>query len=279
MRKIFLYTGLLAALTVTVSCNRELRRIEKSNDLEKKLAYANKQYEKKKYQMAQTLYEEMIPVFKGTEKFEDLYYRYAYCSFYLKDYQQAAFHFKNYLDALPSSPRAMEIDYQNAYCYYKLSPKVPLDQTSTSKAIAAMQTFINSYPTSPKTAEASVVIELLRRKLEQKEFNAAELYYNLGHFKAAGVSFKSLMRAYPDSDKSDSYKYMAIKAYYQYARKSIPSKQVERYETVLTEYLEFTDRYPNSKLKGDAEKYYTLAKNNIKYLENEQNKEKSIQQH
>ncbi|RPE09873.1 outer membrane protein assembly factor BamD [Chitinophaga lutea] len=277
MRKILLFTGLLAFTIGAVSCNRELRKIEKSNDLEKKLAYADKMYEKKKYQMAQTLYEEMIPVFKGTDKFEGLYYKYAYCSFYLKDYTQAAFHFKNYLDALPSSPRAQEIDYQQAYCYYKLSPKVPLDQTNTMKAIASMQTFINSYPNSDKVAEANVVIELLRRKLEQKEYNAAELYYNLGHYKSAGVSFKSLMRAYPDSDKSDNYKYMAIKAYYLYAKNSIPVKQKERYETVVTEFLEFSDRYPNSKLRSDAEKYFTLAKNNIKHLENEQNKEKSNQ--
>ncbi|MBO9150623.1 outer membrane protein assembly factor BamD [Chitinophaga sp. GCM10012297] len=277
MRKILLYTGLMAAVITSASCNRELRRIEKSNDLEKKLAYADKMYEKKKYQLAQTLYEEMIPVFKGTDKFEPLYYKYAYCSFYLKDYQQAGFHFKNYLEALPSSPRAQEIDYQAAYCYYKLSPKVALDQTNTMKAIASMQTFINTYPNSEKSAEASVVIDLLRRKLEQKEYNAAELYYNLGHYKAAGVSFKSLMRAYPDSEKSDSYKYMAIKSYYLYAKNSVYYRQKERYETVLTEYMEFSDRYPTSKLKTDAEKYYNLAKTNIKSLENEQNKEKSNQ--
>ncbi len=47
MRKILLYTGLLALIIGSVSCNRELRRIEKSNDLEKKLAYADKMYEKK----------------------------------------------------------------------------------------------------------------------------------------------------------------------------------------------------------------------------------------
>ena len=179
--------------------------------------------------------------------------------------------------ALPSSPRAQEIDYQQAYCYYKLSPKVSLDQTSTNKAIASMQTFINTYPNSDKSSEASVVIDLLRRKLEQKEYNAAELYYNIGHYKAAGVSFKSLMRAYPDSEKSDSYKYMAIKSYYLYAKNSVYYRQKERYETVLTEFMEFSDRYPSSKLKEDAEKYYNLAKNNIKSLENEQIKEKSNQ--
>jgi outer membrane protein assembly factor BamD len=119
--------------------------------------------------------------------------------------------------------------------------------------------------------EANLVIELCRRKLEKKEYNNSELYYNLGYYKAAAISFKSLMRNYPDSDKSDEYKYMAIKAYYQYAKNSIWEKQKERYDEVLSEYLDFADHYPSSKLKGDAEKYYTLAQGNIKTLESYNN--------
>ncbi|RBL92648.1 outer membrane protein assembly factor BamD [Chitinophaga flava] len=277
MRKFLLYSSFLALIVVASSCNNELRRIEKSNNFEKKLAYADKLYQKKKYNTAQTLYQDLLQVYKGTEKFEGLYYNYAYCSYYVKDYVQAAFHFKNYLDVFPNSPRAVEIDYMQAYCYYKQSPKVSLDQTNTMKAIAQMQTFINNYPQSEKVAEANLVVELCRRKLEKKEFNSAELYYNLGFYKAAGIAFKNLMRNYPDSDKSDGYKIMAIRAYYNYAKNSVEEKQRERYETVISEYLDFADHYPNSKLKVDAEKFYTLAQNNIKSLENEQNKEKSNQ--
>ncbi|NML37066.1 outer membrane protein assembly factor BamD [Chitinophaga sp. G-6-1-13] len=277
MRKFLLYSSLFALIVVASSCNNELRRIEKSNNFEKKLAYADKLYSKKKYNTAQTLYQDLLQVYKGTEKFEGLYYNYAYCSYYVKDYVQAAFHFKNYLDVFPNSPRAVEIDYMQAYCYYKQSPKVSLDQTNTMKAIAQMQTFINNYPQAEKVPEANLVIELCRRKLELKEFNSAELYYNLGFYKAAGIAFKNLMRNYPDSDKSDSYKIMAIRAYYNYAKNSIEEKQKERYETVVSEYMDFADHYPNSKLKADAEKFYTLAQNNIKSLENEQNKEKSNQ--
>ncbi len=154
----------------------------------------------------------------------------------------------------------MEIDYQQAYCYYKLSPKVPLDQTSSMKAIAAMQTFINTYPNSEKAAEANVVIDLLRRKLEQKEFNAAELYYNLGHYKAAGVSFKSLMRAYRDSEKSDSYKYMAIKSYYLYAKNSVYYKQKERYETVFNRVPGVLRPLPDQQTEARCRKILYLSK-------------------
>lgn len=276
MRKFLLYISVLVVIVAT-SCNNQLRRIEKSNNFEKKLDYANQLFQKKKYNTAITLYTDLVQVYKGTEKFEPMYYNFAYCSYYVKDYVQAAFQFKNYLDLFPNSPRAVEIDYMQAYCYYKQSPKVSLDQTNTMKAIAAMQTFINNYPTADKVSEANLVIELCRRKLEKKEFSSAELYYNLGFFKAAGIAFKNLMRNYPDSDKSDSYKVMAIRSYYNYAKNSIPERQKERYATVLDEYLDFADHYPNSKLKPDAEKFYTLAQNNIKTLDNEQIKAKSNQ--
>jgi len=268
MRKFLLYISLFA-LVATIACNNELRRIEKSHDFERKLAYADKLYKKKKYTQAQLLYEELFPVYKGTDKFEPIYYKYAYCSYYVKDYVQAAFHFKNYLDAFPNSPHALEVDYMQAYCYYKQSPRVSLDQTNTVKAISAMQTFINNYPTSDKVAEANLVIELCRRKLEKKEYNSAELYYNLGYYKAAAIAFKNLLRNYPDSDKSDSYKYMAIKAYYDYAKNSVLERQKERYEEVVTEYLDFADHYPNSEVKNDAERYYGMAKNNIKELDSQ----------
>lgn len=267
MRKLVLYICLFVAATAAVSCNTELRRIEKSKDYEAKLAYADKLYAKKKYMTAQTLYESLFQVYKGTDKYEPMYYNYCYCSYKMKDYVQAGFYFKNYLDNFPNSPRATEMDYMQAYCYYKQSPKVALDQTNTQKAIAAMQTFINNYPTSDKVPEANLVIELSRRKLEKKEYNNAELYYNLGHYQAAAITFKSLMRNFPDSDKSDSYKYMAIKAYYNYAKNSVWEKQKERYEDVLSEYLDFADHYNTSKLKGDAEKYYTLAQGNIKTID------------
>lgn len=267
MKKFSFFISLLVIVFAT-SCNVELRRIEKSKDYEAKLAYANKMYEKKKYMTAQSLYESLFQVYKGTEKYEPIYYNYCYCSYKLKDYVQAGFYFKNYLDNFPNSPRAVEMDYMQAYCYYKQSPKIPLDQANTIKAISAMQTFINNYPTSDKVAEGNLVIELCRQKLEKKEYNNAELYYNLGYYKAAAISFKSLMRNYPDSDKSDGYKYMAIKAYFKYAEHSIWDKQKERYEDVVSEYLDFADHYSSSRLKPDAEKWYTLAQSNIKDIDN-----------
>jgi outer membrane protein assembly factor BamD len=139
------------------------------------------------------------------------------------------------------------------------------------KAMNMMQTFISMHPGSPRIADAAKVIDESRAKLEQKDFRAAELYYNLGQYRAAAIAFSNLMNAYPESLKGEDYKLMVVKSYYRFAGMSILDKQIERYEKVVAEYQDFADRYPESKLLKDAEEYSNLSKNHIKDIQNEQN--------
>lgn len=265
----FLTIGLLA---LTLASCSEFSKIQKSTDVQKKFQYANQLFDKGKYTKAQTLYSEIKDAFRGSKQAEDLLYRYAYTFYYVGDYESAAFYFKNFVSTFPNSPKAVEMDYMQAYCFYKLSPRVELDQTNTTKAIAAMQTFINMHPNSDKVAEATKIIDECRGKMEKKEYNAAKLYYDLGYYKAAGITFSNLMLDYPDSEDGDRYKYLEIKSYYQYALNSVTTKQKERYDDVVTQYLNFADLFPDSKYKQDAENYYKLAQNNIKTIQNEQDK-------
>ena len=53
---------------------------------------------------------------------------------------------------------------------------------------------------------------------------------------------------------------------------SVVEKQAERYEKVVTAYYDFTDRFPESKLKKEAENYLQQSQSNIKHLTNEQTK-------
>lgn len=274
MRVTSYFAGVLLALTLG-SCS-EYSKIEKSTDVQKKLQYANKLFDQGKYTKAQVLYGEIKDGFRGSAQAEDLLYHYAYTFYNIGDFETGAFYFKNFVSTFPQSPKAIEMDYMQAYCFYKLSPRVELDQTNTTKAISAMQTFINIHPKSDKVAEATKIIDLCRQKLEDKEFDAAELYYNLGLYKAAGVTFSNLLLDYPDSKQGDRYKFMEIRAYYKYAMNSILEKQKERYENVVTQYLNFVEIYPESKYKEQATAYYTLSQNNLKTFQNEQD-EKSAQ--
>ncbi len=258
-----------ALLLALGSCSK-FGKVLKSKDYNYKLAMADKYFDTKKYKYAQQLYEELFPLFKGTQQFEELYYKYAYCFYYGRDYHEAENLFKGFLEVFPNSPKSEEVDYMRAYCFYKQSPRVELDQTNTNKAMGMMQTFINTHPGSPRIKEATAIIDEGRAKLEKKEYHSAQLYFDLGSYRAAAISFANLLNNYPESAKGDIYKLMVIKSYYKYAQMSILEKQIERFEKVIEEYEDFVDRFSDSKLLKDAESYNNLSINKIKAIKNEQ---------
>lgn len=263
------------ALLFLSSCS-EYNKIEKSKDNSKKLQYANSLYDKKKYPQANALYEELIKVYQGTKNSQDLLYRYAFSFYYMDDYTSAAFYFKNFEDDYPNDPRSTESDFMQAYSYYMLSPRPELDQANTQKALDAMQEFVSTHLDSDKLNEANRIIEECHKKLEEKLYLSAQLYYNLEQYRAASVYFLGLINDYPDSDNGDMYKFMIVKSDFKFASNSIYSKQFERYSEVVSQYLDYLDRYPNSKYQKEAELYYNQSQTFLKTYQNEQNKARSV---
>jgi outer membrane protein assembly factor BamD len=261
---------ILIASLIFSSCGGGMTKLLKNPDPAYKLRIAEQYFVKKKYAQAQQLYEDIMPYYKTSKEFEDIYYKYAYCAYNMSDFLSAENLFKSYLEIFPNSPKAEEVDYMRAYSYFKQSPKPELDQTNTIRAMGMMQTFINTHPGSIRNKEATEIIDICRGKLETKDYKSAVLYYDIGQFRAAGVSFTALLNAYPESMKGDEYKLMIIKSYYRFAEMSIEEKKIERFEQVITECNEFTDRYPESKLKKEAEEFLNLSQTNIKNLNNEQ---------
>jgi outer membrane protein assembly factor BamD len=261
---------LIAIISLCVISCSKFNKVQKSTDYDYKLRMAEKYYVAQKYHFAQQLYEELFPLMKGQPQFEDLFYKYAYCSYYLNDWMQAENLFKQFVEVFPNSPKAEEMEFMRAYTYYRQSPKPSLDQTNTQKTIGLMQTFINTHPNSPKNKEASEIMDKCRAKLEEKGYGGASLYYNMSHYRAAAIAFTSLMNDFPDSQKSDVYKLQVIKSYYLFAMNSVEEKKLARFEQVITECNDFIDRFPESSLKKEVENYQTLSKNNLKANNNEQ---------
>ena len=261
---------LLSVMLLASSCSNKFGKIMKSKDYEYKYKMAEQYYANKNYNLAQQLFEDIFPYVKGTTRYEDMYYKFAYSYYYQKDYTNAENLFKNFVENFPISPKAEECDYMRAYCYFKQSPKVELDQTNTNKTMQLMQAFINTHPTSPRVKDATDIIDKCREKLELKDFKSAELYYNLGFYKAAAIAFGNVSDNFPDSKKSDEYKLEMIKAYYKYAEMSYEEKQRERFEKVIVECNDFSERFSDSKYLGEVNKYKEQTNNSLKNLKNEQ---------
>lgn len=258
-----LSVGLLAS-----SCSNKLNKLLKSKDYEYKYKMAEQYYANKNYSYAQQLFEDIFPYVKGTPRYEDMYYKFAYSYYYQKDYLNAEQLFKSFVENFPTSPKGEECDYMRAYCYFKQSPKVELDQTNTNKTMQLMQAFINTHPASPRVKDASEIIDLCREKLELKDAKGAELYYNLGFYKAAAIAYGNVSDNFPDSKRADEYKYHVIKSYFKYAEMSYEEKQTERFTKVLSECNEFAERFADSKYLDDVNKVKTQTNNALKNLKN-----------
>jgi len=268
MRKFsFLFIPLI--ILALGSCKSTHEKLLASKDVNYKLQKANEYYDQKKYFKANEVYETLMPAFRGTKNYEELYYRYCYSFYYQEDYLSASYQFKNFVENFPKSPRADECEFMYATCMYKLSPKFSLDQSSTYKAIDVLQSYINTHPGSKNLTEANNYIDICRAKIEKKDANAARLYFNIGEYKSSSVAYKSLIQTYPESRSLDFYQFMVIRSYYEYARSSIKDKQEERYAEAVNAYNELLEYTPNSAYLKEAEKYYTSAQNSIKQLRDE----------
>jgi outer membrane protein assembly factor BamD len=247
----------LALFAVLLSSCSKYEKLLKSNDYEKKFQAAIKYYEDRNYAKAYPLLEEMVGLYRGTEKAEKVYYYYSYCNYYMGDYVFAAYHFKNFYKTYPSSKYAEECLYMNAYCYYLESPEPTLDQTNTMMAINELQLFTDKFPESTKrVADANELIDKLRYKIEYKAYLNAKLYFKTMNYKATIVSVENMIKDFPGSKFTEELLFLSLKSAYLYAINSIEKKQEERLKFTLESYYNFIDKFPNSAYVKEAQSIY-----------------------
>jgi len=258
---------ILSVLTTTFlfSCS-EYQKVLKSSDYNLKYEKALAYYEKGDFYRAQSLFDELVTIFKGSDKAETIMYDYADCHYQQKDYILGAYYFEEFVKTFPYSDKAEKALYTSAYCYYLNSPRSSLDQADTRKAINSMQLFINKYPTSELRESANDIIAKLRNKLEDKSYNNAKLYYKLEEYDAASIALKNSLKDFPDSKHCEELYYFIVKSFFLLALYSIKSKQAERYQNTISEYYSFIDEFPNSPYLKEIEKMYTTSVNQIKKL-------------
>ncbi len=246
------------------ACNKEFRKLQKSDNWEVKYDAALKYYNNKEYYKANVLLEEILPIIKGSRQSELAQFYYAYSYYYQQKYILAAHYFQTFYETYSRSEHAEEAMFMHAYALYQQSPSSNLDQQSTREAIQAIQVFMNKYPTSNYITEAQQIIDGLQYKLEVKAFDNAKLYYNLEQYEAAIISFDNFQSDYPDSKLNEEVGYYKVAAEFKLAEQSIKSKQKERYAATVKYYEDFVDKYPESKYMKEAGDFYESSLKEIK---------------
>ena len=257
--------AILIASTLT-SCVPEIEKWKKSTDFKFKLEKALYLYEKENFTDAQTLFEDVMPFYRGSEKAEDIAWHYANCSYYLKEYTTSAYYFKQFTNTFPNSKNNEDASFMIASAFDKLAPNQMLDQENTRKAIEAYQLFLNTFPNSKRAAECNKAIDKLRERLYKKDFESAQLYFQVEDYRAAVHALKNLLKNYPDANDAENARYMIVKSHYFLAQNSIETKQLERYQETLAAYTELVDKHPGGAKTKDAERYFDNANEKIKQL-------------
>jgi outer membrane protein assembly factor BamD len=256
---------IVSLLVISVSCS-DFRKIQKSTDWKVKYDAAMKYYEKEDYYRSSTLFEEIMPYIRGSREAELVQFYNAYAHFHQKEYLLASHYFKNFYDTYNRSEFAEESYYMYAFSLFKQSPIYNLDQSSTEEALVALQNFLNRYPNSEYRKDIDDIMGKLMDKLERKAYQNAKQYYDLGYLNSAMIAFRNFRKDFPDSQWNEDVSFLMVLCSYQYAKKSIPSKQKERYYECVSHYEHFVDNYSYSKQIKDAEDYYDQSIKAIEQL-------------
>jgi len=246
-----LFSIILLAV-ISISCG-EFRRLQKSDDWEQEYDGAMRYYAEKEYYKATVLFEEVLPIIKGSERAELAEFYNAYAHYYQKQYILSGHFFEGFARIYSRSEHALEASYMHAYSLYLQSPEYNLDQTPTYEAVTAMQNFINKYPYSEYKDRATEIIDQLQTKLELKAYESSKQYEKLRMYEAALIAFENFRKDFPDSDYNEEIKYLKIRTHFEFARNSTERRRKERYTAVIDEYYDFIDDFPRSRYLLDAE--------------------------
>ena len=262
----FRYIALILFLLLLESCayQKEYNAVSKRGSAADKFNFAVKAYDKGDYKKAITVFEELLPAYRGKDDFESLLYNLAYAYFYEKDYYMAAYYFRMSGRMFPGSASIEETTYMSAYCKFLESPYYKLDQTATMEAIKQLQLFINYYPNSPKVSEAARLIGEMRNKLALKAFDLANMYYKRNLYNAASIAYYNFLRDYPESVYREDAAFRMLRSRFLYAENRIREKQAERYARVGDAYETFMRSFADSKYRKDADKFYAISQSKLK---------------
>ena len=250
---------LLVSTLILGSCASGYQRLLKSTDVNKKYEAAVKYYDKGDFFRAGTLLEDLIPLLKGRPEAEKAQFYFANTNYKQRNYVLSAFYFKTFTDTYPNSEYAEEASYLHAKSLFLDSPGFELDQTNTVSALESIQDFLNRYPESKFKAETENMSQELQRKLENKAYESARLYYQLRYNQAAVVALTNFQLSYPASAYAEQAAFLRLNAQYAWARESIESKQRERFLDAVNFYQQFIDAFPKSKNLKAAQDMFDVS--------------------
>lgn len=237
----------------------EYQKLLKSTDPELKYTKAVEYFNGGEYVRAQTLFDDISPYYKGTERSEVILHYLARCYMGQKDYASATEYYKAYIRNYPKGDYIVEARYMVGHCYYLDSPDARLDQDQTHQAIDYLSQFVDLYPESAYVGDALREMDEMYDKLAQKEYLSAKLYYNLGtylgnNYLSCIITAQNALKKYPGNSYQEELNWLILQAKYQELVNSVEELREERLRDAIDECYNFKTEYPESKHRKAAER-------------------------
>ena len=255
MKKLFV---LLLPLILLASCT-QYAKVQKSMDYEYKYELAKAYYVQGEYSQASSLLEEVLAFMKGSAYAEESLFMLAMCYYDMGDYVTASHYLTVYFNTYPRGVYAETARFMSAKALFLDTPDPRLDQTSTIKAIGEIQVFTEYYPYSKYSEEAHAMLYELHDRLVEKEFRAAQLYYDLGNYmgnnyQSCIITAQNALNDYPYTKLREELSMLILRARYSMAKESVQEKMIDRYRDTEDEYYAFKNEFSDSKYMKEADK-------------------------
>ena len=241
----------------------DYQKVLKSTDPELKWEKAQEYFADQRCIQSLPLLQELIGLFRGTERMEDVYFMYAEAHLCVEDWYMGRYTMRNFAKTFPTSDRSEEAEFQAALCSYRLSPGPELDQSETRAAMDELQLFLDRYPTTGLKDSCNSMIAKLRDKLEVKAWNSAKLYFTTGKYQSASRALQHFMDDWPVSRFAEEAQFLVLKSRFMYAEQSTARRQAERYADAIESYFTFAARFPESALLREAEQFHRKSRSGL----------------
>lgn len=241
-------SGVLVGL-FTVGCD-PYRKLARSKKLADRDSAAFGYFSRKQYESASQLFEELVGLYRGSLRGADVLYHLALARMHLKDYYAAERYFGQLVEEYPLSRYAEEALFMQAQMNDRLSNEYDFDQRETLKAIEKYQVYLTLYPNGAHAEQAERRQRALEHKLERKAFHTADVFYQIGRYRAAVVLFSDFLTQGTDSLLREEAAFKRAMAALRMARQSVEQKQIPRFREAETFYRIFVQAYPESRYQA-----------------------------
>ncbi len=241
-----LISGILL-ITVLASCGKKTDGV--NMDPTEYFDRAKIALEKKHYDTAIDNFNMVLLNSPGGELADDAQYYLGECYFLKKDYLLAVSEYQQLTERYSYSPLVEQGYYKIALSYFEQSPKYPLEQVSTLRALQQFQDFIDAYPASEFRPEAEQKIIEIRDKLARKVYESGVLYRKIEQFEAAIFYQDKMLEEFYDTK-------WVVPANLEKAHCYIRLRKFDEYRNIV-ENLQNNDLMPEVKTRLNAlEKLY-----------------------